>query len=404
MISQVNRWVAEKTGLGDRLTSETLKTWQHEKLRSVIEYAQRNTKFYGRRLCSSAELTSLPFTLPSDVTDDPLAFLALPLNKVARVSTFSNSGTTSQKKRVFFSEGDLKRTKDFFVAGMSTMVSKGDRVQILISSQTVNSLGSLLKESLLEIGINSEISGAIKSAEKAIKDSVGADCIVGMPAEILYMSCKESNLRPKAVLLAGDIAPLPVIDRIRENWGCDVFTHYGHTEFGYGCAVDCSHHDGLHLRHADHIFEIINPATNLPVAPGESGEIVITTLSNEAMPLIRYRTGNFSRLTETPCKCACPLPRLERIEGRQNNLVPVSEGKALSIYQIDNIIFSDKTVKGFDVTYDSKKKTLYLTIDTNGLFDYKPLKKVLPEEVKTEIIYTKTDPFENRGKRRIRVV
>jgi len=404
MISPVNRWVAEQTGLCERLTAEALKAWQQEKLKSIIEYAQKNTRFYGERPGSSRELSSLPFTLPSDFAADPYAFLALPLNNVARVSTLSNSGTTSLKKRVFFSEGDLRRVREFFTAGMSTMVSRGDRVHILISNSTENSLGSLLKESLAEIGVAAEISGEVRSAKKAIEDSAGADCLVGMPAELLYMSCIAPRLHPKAVLLAGDIAPLSVIDRIRENWGSEVFTHYGHTEFGYGCAVDCSHHDGLHLRHADHIFEIINPVTCLPCTPGESGEIVITTLTNEAMPLIRYRTGNFSRLTETPCKCGCTLPRLERIEGRNNNVDTLTGNRMLNIYELDNIVFADHAVRGMDATFDSSDKTLLLAIESIAPFNIKTLKEVMPEEVKTRIIYAEADPFKNRGKRKIRVI
>jgi phenylacetate-coenzyme A ligase PaaK-like adenylate-forming protein len=86
-----------------------------------------------------------------------------------------------------------------------------------------------------------------------------ADCIIGIPAELYYMSCIAPNLRPKSVLLAADIATQSMIDRIKYNWKCNVFTHYGHTEFGYGCVVDCHQHQGLHLRQVDHIFEIIDP-------------------------------------------------------------------------------------------------------------------------------------------------
>lgn len=404
MISPVHTWVAEHTGLGKDLNSETLRRWQSEKLTATVKYACERSRFYMNRLPEYTDLAELPFTLPSDLAGDPPAFLAVTQNRVERVSTLSNSGTTSLKKRVFFTESDLERIKAFFAAGMMTMTSPGDRVQILISNRTENSLGSLLMESLKSIGVISRISGVIRTASRAIEDSLDADCLVGMPAEILYMCRTQPSLRPKSVLLAADIAPLSVIKSIEETWRCSVFTHYGHTEFGYGCAVDCEEHNGLHLRHADLIFEIIDPETNEPADQGKRGEIVVTTLSNEAMPLIRYRTGNISYLTDTPCKCGCNLPRLGRIEGRCNNLVRTSDGKILSIYKLDEIIYNDPAVRGFEAKYETLTGTLILIIDSSDKIDPESLRSILPDCIKIEIKYDKADPFNRRSKRFIRVV
>ncbi|MDY0197234.1 MAG: hypothetical protein RBR68_05405, partial [Tenuifilaceae bacterium] len=289
MISPVNSWVAQKSGLAGNLSPSALEMWQMEKLKSVIDYAASNTQFYRGKINSSMKLIDLPFTLPSDIASDPYAFLAIPQSHVSRITTLANSGTTILKKRVFFSKSDLERTKEFFSVGMSTMVRKGERVQILISNKTENSLGSMLKESLTQIGVVAEISGAIRNVREAIEVSKDADCLVGMPAELLYMSRIAPDMRPKSILLAADIVPQSIINGIKETWKCNVFTHYGHSEFGYGLAVDCDEHDGLHLRDADNIFEIIDITTQKPGMPGEVGEIVITTLTNEAMPLIRYK-------------------------------------------------------------------------------------------------------------------
>lgn len=404
MNSPVDIWNSSKTGTGPDINPVSLSKWQHEKLEAALDNARENTGFYKSLPRGIRELSDLPFTTPADLVKDPCSFLALPMSKVERISTHAGSGTTRLLKRIFFSEGDLERTKEFFAAGMSAMVSKGDNVRILISSETENSLGSLLKESLSGIGVASGISASVKSAAMAVREAQGADCLVGMPAELLYMSCIAPALRPGSVLFAADIAPECMTERIRKNWQCDVFTHYGHTEFGYGCAVDCSYHEGLHLRHADLIFEVIDPVTDKPAAPGKSGEVVITSLSNEAMPLIRYRTGHISRLTETPCGCGSVLPRLERIEGRYNNLINVSKDTALDIFNIDKIVFSDPGVRGMDASYDSLTKTLLLTIDSKDRFDDRLLKEVLNEEVSIRITYGEADPFEKRGKRKIRII
>ncbi|MDD4384075.1 MAG: hypothetical protein PHD06_02745, partial [Bacteroidales bacterium] len=126
MISPVNSWVAQKSELADNLTPSALAMWQMEKLKSVIDYAATNSQFYRGKINSSMKLVDLPFTLPTDLACDPYAFLAIPQSRVARITTLANSGTTTLKKRIFFSKSDLERTKEFFSVGMSTMVRKGE--------------------------------------------------------------------------------------------------------------------------------------------------------------------------------------------------------------------------------------------------------------------------------------
>ncbi len=406
MISPVHSWVAKKTGLLGNLNPETLRSWQIEKLKSLIHYASENTSFYKGKLHTTDDITELPFTTPLDIVNDPFAFLAIPQSLVARVTTLANSGTTRLKKRVFFSKADIERTVDFFAVGMSTMVHKGEHAQILISNKTENSLGSLLKESLSRIGVSSAISGSIRSVNEAIENSRRADCLIGMPAEMLYMCHTAPELHPRSVLLAADYIPQIVIERIKETWKCNVFSHYGHTEFGFGCAVDCEQHNGYHLRDADLIVEIINLQTGKIANPGEHGEIVITTLSNEAMPLIRYRTGNISSIIDKECDCGGLLHRLGRIEGRMESDIPIEDGETLNIHQLNEIIFAYPRVRGFNASLhtEGNKKTLYLTIDAFEHIDLNSLSTKLPQNLKIEIKYGNADPYTQRAKRRIHFI
>lgn len=404
MISMVTKWVAEKTGLSENLNPVTLKKWQQNKLNDVVEYCRTKTRFYSDKLGSTTELTNLLFTYPSDLANDPSAFLAIPQSKVARVSTHANSGTTNRKKRIFFSDADLERTKAFFAVGMSDIVNKNESAGILISSETENSLGSLLKESLERIGVKSKIAGTINNARDASQVSRGADCLVGMPSEIFYLCKTAPDIKPKSVLLAGDIAPQAIIKWIQEIWGCQVFTHYGHSEFGFGCAVDCTLHDGLHLRDADNIFEIINPETNQPASLGEVGEITVTTLSNEAMPLIRYRTGNLARMLSKPCKCGSPLHRLSNIEGRISNNILLPCGGKINILELEELLFSTPEIRGFNARFYIKENVLKLTVDSRTKIDFDILLKKLPEELKIDLNYGNADPFMSHQKRRIQII
>lgn len=401
MISSIHNWTAKKTELSDNLNPENLQLWQQKKLEKIIDYTKRNTKFYKNKLPNTNNLTDLPFTLPNDLANNPFDFLAIPQNEVIRITTLSNSGTTNLRKRIFYSKNDLERTKDFFAVGMSDIVEKDDIVKILISNKTENSLGSLLHESLLRIEAKPEISGIIKNVEQAINICKNADCIIGMPIELLYMSKTAPELRPKTVLLAADYIPQSVINSIKETWNCEVFSHYGHTEFGYGCAVDCKYHNGLHLRHIDHIFEIIDIKTNKPAKIGEIGEIVITTLSNEAMPLIRYRTGNIAKLTNIPCNCGCLLPRFVRIEGKIMNNIFINNDEFININQLDEILFENKYIKGINANLNINKKILHLLIDVEKKIDLSCLISILPAKLDIQIKYDKVDPFFRREKRRI---
>lgn len=405
MISPVHLWVAQKTGLEKNLNPYKLAIWQRERLKAVIDYAAKNTRFYNGKIDPSMQLEDLPFTLPSDIANNPYAFLAIPQNSVTRVTTLANSGTTSLKKRIFFSQSDLERTKEFFSVGMSTMVSKGDKVQILISKRTENSLGSLLQESLSRIGVPAEISKSLRNVTEALEVSKDADCLVGMPAELLYMSRIAPEMRPKSVLLAADIAPQAIIKSIKKTWKCNVFCHYGHTEFGYGIAVNCDESDELHLRDAHNILEIIDIKTQEPALPGEVGEIVITTLWNEAMPIIRYKTGNISRLIAQPCKCGSNLHRMGNVEGRIADNIAIAKGKVLNIIQLDEILFTCNFVRGFNASVSNYrgKTALHLTIDATQRIDPTILEPVTPNEVDIDINYGAADPFTNRRKRRLSV-
>lgn len=402
MLSPVEKWIAKQTGLGVQLNPQTLSEWQYHRLKDALQYAQQNTAFYAHKLEPNKPLNEQPFTLPVDLTNNPLTFLAIPQTEVARVTTLAHSGTTSLRKRIFFSQGDLERTRAFFAVGMSTMVSSGDRVHILISNRTENSLGSLLQQAVQSLGATAKVFPTIRSVREAVEAAQGAHCIVGMPAEMFYLSRTVPQLRPHSVLLAADIAPPSVVKGIRNTWQCQVYTHHGHTEFGYSLAVDCQHHNGLHTRDAEMIVEVIDPITNLPIEPNELGEIVVTTLANEAMPLVRYRTGNLARLVVEPCGCGGILHRLSGVEGRLRNNIALSNGKTLNIYQLDDAIFSHPAIRGFNATFiKGESEALRLIIDAIQPADLAQLKAKLSPGVDMIIELGNADPFRRREKRRI---
>ncbi|HWQ30410.1 MAG TPA: phenylacetate--CoA ligase family protein, partial [Negativicutes bacterium] len=371
MISPVQPWVAERTGLKENLSSQTLRAWQLDKVRNTIDYARNNSSFYCKRLkeidtsniISVLDMEEIPFTYPEDIIIDSKAFVCVPPREISRITSLSTSGSQGSSKRIYFTENDLTRTLDFFSCGMSTMVHSGQSTLIMMSNRSENSIADLLQRALEQISVSSDIHGNVKDVTAALEAAKGYNCLVGVPAEIIYLCRTDDSLRPESVLLSADYVPESVIKYIEGTWHCKVFTHYGMTETGFGGGVQCDAGAGYHLRDADLLIEIVDIKTGKQLKAGEYGEVVLTTLQNEAMPLIRYRTGDIARILIGTCSCGGILPRLDRVRGRSTNTIRLENGESISIHDLDEIMFA---VPGL-MNYSAKlvgRNSLLLTVDT----------------------------------------
>ena len=135
-----------------------------------------------------------------------------------------------------------------------------------------------------------------------------------------------------------------VVESLGVAWGCRVYNHYGMTEMGLG-GDQCSAREGYHLREADLLFEIVDPAGRQ--VRMEYGEVVFSTLTRKGMPLIRYRTGDVSRFLPGPCRCGSVLRRMERVSGRLEEPVRLWDGSTLSITRLDEILFRNPSIAAY---------------------------------------------------------
>lgn len=415
MISPVEAWVAKCTGLNDRLSVDTLLKWQLDKTRKIIEYTRTHSRFYAEKLQgidtkkikTLSDMQEIDFTWPEDILRDSKAFVCVPQSQIARIVTLYTSGSQGAPKRIYFTEQDMEKTVDFFTHGMSTMVHKGQTVVVFMSGETQNSIGDLLKKALKRIGVSTQIYGRIDDVYKAIKAAKTADCLIGVPAEIIYMCRTDESLRPQSVLLSTDYVPDSVIRSIEDTWKCQVFTHYGMTETGFGLGVQCEAGLGYHLRDADLLVEIVDPKTGLQVPPGKCGEIVITTFSREAMPLIRYRTGDIAHLIVNPCPCGGILPQLGKVMGRVSNIISLENSQQLSIYYLDEIMFAFPEVRNFEASLIKTARTniLNITVDAKESLQHEDLlrylKNALSHDIEIQIKFDKIGPYVGQQKRSI---
>jgi phenylacetate-coenzyme A ligase PaaK-like adenylate-forming protein len=276
-----------------------------------------------------------------------MAMLAVSQDQVTRIVTLNTSGTSGREKRIFFTGEDLEATIDFFRHGMTTMVEEGRTVIIFLPGERPDSVGDLLARALDRIGVRPVIHGPIRDVAAAREEIMRypSPCLVGIPSQILTVARSETlPAIPKgwveSVLLSADYVPLAIIKALEEIWACRVFSHYGMTEMGLGGGVECEARAGYHLRDADLYVEVVDPATGEGLEDGTWGEVVFTTLTRRAMPLVRYRTGDIGRLLPGRCPCGSVVRRLDRIRGRVGAEIPLKSGPPLTLPDLDEALFA----------------------------------------------------------------
>ena len=360
------------------LTRKQIEDYQLSKLQETVEWVTCKSRFYtrlysdlGSKISNFEDFLKLPFTTSEDLKDNPLDFLCVSQNNINRIVTLQSSGTTGKPKRLFFTESDQELTIDFFQHGMLTLVRPEDRVLIMLPGEIPGSVGDLLRLGLERAGVTGVAHGLVTNSdatlEKIKRENINV--LVGIPTQVLSLArFKDSkgcsiSLNMRSVLLSTDYVPRVIVQELEKAWGCKVFNHYGMTEMGLGGGLECEGFCGYHLREADLYIEIIDPASGRPVMDGQLGEIVFTTLTRSAMPLIRYRTGDMSRFIPGPCECRTVLKRLELIKSRDR--VYLTQANYLTMADFDEVLFALDNVLDFEVTLTEgmQDKQIHLQLD-----------------------------------------
>ncbi len=324
------------------------------KLKSLLRRVAEGSPFYQKKfregnvdieeIESLEDLKKLPFTTKEELRDAyPLGLQAVPDSEVVRIH--SSSGTTGKPVIIPYTRKDVDvwaemMMRCYMMAGLTNL----DRIQITPGY------------GLWTAGIGFQL-GAEKLGAMAVPTGPGnTEKQLEMMADL--KSTALASTSSYALLLAEEIEKRGIKDQIHlrvgivgsERWsekmrnrieselGVETFDIYGLTEiYGPGIGLDCSQHDGMHYWSDHLLFEIIDPITGEQLPKGTLGELVITTLTKEGAPLIRYRTRDLTRIIPGTCKCGCPFPRIDRVLGRSDDRIKF---KAVNIYpgQIEDII------------------------------------------------------------------
>lgn len=361
--SNLDTWICQTENL-QHLTRSDLETLQLSRLNKILRSQKEQERFYKdlpEHLDSLKDLKTLPFTTPQMLSDQPGKFLQTSQSEISKIISGATSGTTGPAKRVFYTEKDTEHTIGFFAAGISEMAAPGDRVMIAFPFTGPFGLGDLIEQAVLRIGAESIRAGIGKTYEEQCRllEETKPTCYIGFPAALLSLArfCG-SSFPIRDALISGDASPKEVLAQLANLLPGHLYPHYGSREMGLGGAITCPAYEGMHLRENHVIAEIIGPDLQ-PVPDGEWGELVITTIGLEAMPLIRYRTGDYTRFFPNPCPCGGVAKRLDNVS-RITPSFPCIE-------ELDNLMFSIPEMVDYKVSFQENVLSVYaLTLNGNS--------------------------------------
>ncbi len=324
-------WMATRLGLKE-LDRKALEEYQLERLNRTLVRARSLSPFYRRHLAGLAlfplrdlgDVALLPFTTPADVREQGLAMLCVDQGEISRVVTLATSGTTGEPKQLQFTGDDQDLTLGIFQSSMEQVARPGEACLVLLPCATPGGVGDLLRTAIARMGAQPVAYGLIENLrETALRMAEEPSCtLVGIPIQVLALAryCRAHDLRVnvRSALLCTDYVSEAVARALGDIWHCPVFEYYGMTEACYAGGMECAAHNGCHMHETDLLVEIVDPASGQVVPDGTEGEVVITSLLRRGMPLIRYRTGDISRVIPEPCPCVSVLRRLEKVRRRRH--------------------------------------------------------------------------------------
>ena len=338
-----------------RADVEDLPRLQLRGLQWTVSHAYENSPFYRKKLGdahvnpaqirSLDDLRRLPLTTTADLRDDyPFPLRAVPFEKIIRIH--ASSGTTGKRKVLCYTKKDIDDWANMFARCYEmAQLTTADRVQIAV--------GYGLWTAGVGFQLGCERFGAmavpVGPANTEMHCQLLEDmqstvfCSTASMALLMVEEIERRGLRDKLALkkfiFGAERHSLRMRKRLQEITGAEhLFDIPGLTElYGPGTGLECVAHQGVHYWADYYILEILNPESLEPVAPGEIGEMVVTTLRKEGSPLIRYRTRDLTRFIPEPCPCGNPLPRHDHILGRSDDMFIF---RAVNIYpgQIDHVL------------------------------------------------------------------
>ena len=364
----------------ETMEREEMCSLQTGRLKEIVSRLYRQQPFYRSKMqeigllpediVTLADIQKLPFVYKQDMRDNyPYGLFAAPMSEIIRVH--ASSGTTGRPTVVGYTKRDIGIWSE--VAARSLVaagLSKQSCIQIAYGyGLFTGGLGIHYGAELLGASVIPISSGNTARQIMLMKD-FGTTALACTPSYALYIAetMREMGVDPRETSLrTGIFGAEPWTERMRKEieaqLGIKAMDIYGLSEIiGPGVAIECCVQDGLHISE-DHFYpEIINPVTGEVLPDGEKGELVLTTLTKEGMPMIRYRTRDLSVLHREKCACGRTLVRMSKVLGRSDDML-IIRGVNVFPSQVENVLLGiSNTTPHYQLIVERKDNLDHLTV------------------------------------------
>ena len=341
---------------------DEIKDLQLKRLKETVERIYANVPYYKNKLDAAGvtpesiksldDLKRIPFTTKDDLRENyPFGLFASPMKDIVRIH--ASSGTTGKPTVVGYTKNDLDTWSEAIARLACAAGATNDDIAQISFGYGLFTGGFGLHYGLEKVGL-AIIPASTGNTEKQImlmKD-FGTTLLVSTPSYALYMSevaekmgiDVKNDLNLKIGMFGSEGSTEEMRTEIEKRWGITATENYGLSEImGPGVAGECTEKCGMHVSDDLFIVEIIDPETGEVLPEGEVGELVITNIKKEGIPLLRYRTKDITYLDSTPCKCGRTTPRIAKIQGRSDDMLKI---KGVNVFpsQIESALLGTKGI------------------------------------------------------------
>jgi len=407
---------------------------QLDRLKKTVELCYGNIPFYKQKfdeiglkpdhIRSLSDIRHIPYTTAEDLKQNyPFGMFAVDKKRIVRLH--GSSGTTGKPKIVGYTKNDLDMWSEVVARVISAAGGLAEDVVQIAFGYGLFTGGFGLHYGMEKIGaMVVPLSSGNTERQLMLMEDFGTTILIATPSYGLYLADEiekkgidRSKLKLRLALFGGEGHTEAMRVKIEKQLGILATENYGLSEIiGPGVSGECIYQNGMHIAEDHFLSEIVDPDTLEPLEMGEKGELIMTTLTKEGSPVLRYRTRDITWLDDTPCRCGRTSLRMAKVQGRSDDML-VIRGVNVFPSQIESVVMSMKEIEPFyeiivyNEGYMDKIEVRVEFADAAMLDNYKKLEElrnriahnlrtILSIDAKVTLVSSGTLPrFEGKGKR-----